>query len=184
MLSRLGLLSRQSSRKEIKMQPSKLSQLILILAIITLLIASPIVPAIQARQSTRQPIGNTTAFGTLLNPDGTLNLRSGFNGSFDAHGWRMTTTADGTPHFVAAVTDRAAPDKPNIAGDEWWDSEFQTGVSYPGYAASVYAIAVHGSDVYIGGTFKRAGGIAANSIVRYNTATQHWSPLARASTVA
>src|SRR5512141_1015342 len=131
------------------MQPPKLSQLKLILAIITLLIASPIVPATQAHRSANQPIGATTSLGTILKPDGTLDLQSSFNGSLDARGWRMTTSADGSPRFIAAATDRAAPigrtapNRPDIAGDEWWDSEFQTGVSYPGYAASVCAIAVH-----------------------------------------
>lgn len=111
------------------------------------------------------------ALANVLKPDGRLNLQAGFEGSLDARGWRMTTTPDGQPRFVSALA------RPNVAGDEWWDGEFQIGVSEPGFAAHVDAIAVQGNDVYIGGTFSRAGGIDANGIVRYNTATQHWYPL-------
>ncbi|HTP07785.1 MAG TPA: hypothetical protein VMP08_06015 [Anaerolineae bacterium] len=137
-------------------------------------------PVTYARSIEPAPRSSLRPIGTLLNPDGTLNLRSGYSGSLDVHGWRMTTTADGTPRFIAAGAD--APHKPDIAGDEWWDGEFQLGVAEPGYAAYVYAITVSGKDVYFGGYFSRAGGINANNIVRYNTTTQHWYPLGDGTT--
>src|SRR5438874_2159720 len=36
----------------------------------------------------------------LLNPDGTLNLNTGYMGSLDPAGWRMETAAGGRPRFV------------------------------------------------------------------------------------
>jgi uncharacterized protein (TIGR03437 family) len=44
-------------------------------------------------------------------------------------------------------------------------------------AGLVYAIAVSGSDVYVGGSFTSIGNINANNIARYNTATNTWSAL-------
>ncbi|NIP86080.1 MAG: hypothetical protein GTO03_11140, partial [Planctomycetales bacterium] len=43
--------------------------------------------------------------------------------------------------------------------------------------APVYAIAVSGDDVYLGGQFTTAGGLRANHIARWNRAAQTWSPL-------
>src|SRR5207249_2304042 len=39
----------------------------------------------------------------LLNPDGTLNLSTGYAGSLDPTGWRMETAAGGRPRFVPAA---------------------------------------------------------------------------------
>lgn len=44
-------------------------------------------------------------------------------------------------------------------------------------AGSVYAIAVSGDDVYVGGYFLQAGGVNANYIAKWNTVTQTWSAL-------
>ena len=97
--------------------------LTLLALMIGLLGVTPLVT--HARSIEPAPRSSLRPIGTLLNPDGTLNLRSGYSGSLDVHGWRMTTTVDGTPHFIAAGSD--APHKPVIAGDEWWDGEFQLG---------------------------------------------------------
>ncbi len=45
-----------------------------------------------------------------------------------------------------------------------------------GYASSVYALAVSGSDLYAGGWFTTAGGNAANRIAKWNPGTG-WSAL-------
>ena len=40
---------------------------------------------------------------TILRPDGSLDLSTGFSGSLDMKGWKMTTDPDGTPRFVGFV---------------------------------------------------------------------------------
>src|SRR5512139_2689442 len=36
----------------------------------------------------------------LLNPDGTVNMNTGFSGPVDIAGWRMTLGEDGAPRFL------------------------------------------------------------------------------------
>ena len=152
MVSQLTLRVRPPRRNKINMRLYQLLRSVAVLAIISTTIGGPSVTPAQAQHS--QPIGNITALNTLLNPDGTLNLQSGFNGSFDARGWSLTTTADGRPRFINAAQSGTTR-KPNIAGDEAWNVGFVNGVSSGPYAANVYAVAVVGSDVYIGGSFIR-----------------------------
>jgi uncharacterized protein (TIGR03437 family) len=45
------------------------------------------------------------------------------------------------------------------------------------FAGEIYAVAVSGSDLYIGGTFTSIGNISANNIARYNLTTKTWSAL-------
>lgn len=83
----------------------------------------------------------------LLNPDGTVNLNSGFSGSLDPAGWTMQTRANGPSRFVSG----AAPLAP---GDENWDDRF----SQRGVDNTIYALAVSGGLLYAGGSFITAGG--------------------------
>lgn len=46
-----------------------------------------------------------------------------------------------------------------------------------GVNGRVYTIAVAGSEVYVGGSFTQAGGVLANRVARFNTATSTWSSL-------
>jgi len=46
-----------------------------------------------------------------------------------------------------------------------------------GVNGTVYAIAILGSDIYIGGTFTTAGGVSANNIAKWDTTTSSWSAL-------
>jgi len=48
-----------------------------------------------------------------------------------------------------------------------------SGGSFP----PVTALAVSGSDLFVGGGFTQAGGAAANFVARFNTTTQTWAPL-------
>jgi hypothetical protein len=120
----------------------------------------------KASQSNSAPlqIGATTALalGGVLNPDGTLKVDA--SGSFAANGYRMEYTATGAPRFVAQAN----------CGVNDWDSRF----GLPnGTNGSVYALAVVGNDIYLGGSFDVAGNVAANNIARYNTLTGVWSAL-------
>jgi hypothetical protein len=45
----------------------------------------------------------------------------------------------------------------------------------------VYALAVVGNEVVVGGTFTSAGGVSANRVARFNTQTNTWSTLGMGS---
>ncbi len=82
----------------------------------------------------------------------------------------------GIPGSPAADTHR--PGAPS-AGDEFWDGQFALGVSYSPQPESraVYAVAVAGENVYVGGDFDHAGHTPAGFIARWNSATRQWSAL-------
>ncbi|MEW6126674.1 MAG: C25 family cysteine peptidase [Acidobacteriota bacterium] len=105
----------------------------------------------------------TSPLASMLNADGTLNLKTGFSGSLNASGWRMETTESGEPRFIQQ--------SPQAAGDEKWDTQFNN----PGANSTVNVITINGSDIYFGGGFTAIGNIAANRIARWNTTTNTWS---------
>ncbi len=126
----------------------------------------------------------TTPLGNVLNPDGTLNLNTGFSGSLDARGWQLASDPGMPPRFVAdpagagkgtggaSQLSKGAQPMPMAPGDENWDGRFGTS----GLSNYVTAVAVSGADdVYIGGSFTTAGGSAANYIVKWNR--NGWTPL-------
>ena len=85
---------------------------------------------------------------SILRADG--SLRAGAHGSFSPKGYRMVLGHHGAPRFVR--TGVAA------AGDTSWDDRFGLpGVQNGIEATQVNAIAVNGSDVYVGGIFTFAG---------------------------
>jgi hypothetical protein len=108
-----------------------------------------------------------TALAQLLNADNTLNLGSGFSGSLDADGWTMRTDSSGTPRFVPAA--QSSPT--SVPDDAAWDSRFGS----PGVNGIVLAVAVSGTDVYVGGSFTQAGNLWASSIARWDG--MNWSAL-------
>ncbi len=181
----------------------------------------PITTAVgQTSVSAQSVIQSHPSITDILNPDGTLRTNAP-HGSFDAHGYRMTMSKDGSPRFIST-----APDP----GDKNWDPSFTVAgvggstnvvasnadtlyvggyfssagslvtnnvakyvvttkqwLSFDtlstdlGVNGSVYFILVNGTDVYIGGQFSSAGGIAANNIVQYNSSTGAWSSLGNGS---
>jgi hypothetical protein len=46
-----------------------------------------------------------------------------------------------------------------------------------GLSSDVEAIAIAGSDIFVGGSFTEAGGVVANRVARFNTTTRSWSSL-------
>ena len=61
--------------------------------------------------------------------------------------------------------------------DVWWDDRFSNyGINGTGSPA-IYAIAVSGTDVYVGGSFTAVGKVPASYIAKWNTLTNTWSGL-------
>ena len=113
----------------------------------------------------------------VLNPDGTLKVGAGVQGSFNPRGFRMVTGPGGQPRFepvgFESLTEPA--DTIMAPGDENWDPQF--GSTYP--SSNVYAVAVRGTDVYVGGNFAQAGGVAGTrSIAKWDSVAGTWSALA------
>src|SRR5437870_794320 len=64
---------------------------------------SPFKPQPVAGQAQRNPAGlgqTATPLEKLLNPDGTLNTKSGFTGSLDPTGWEMVSGRGEPPRFA------------------------------------------------------------------------------------
>ncbi len=102
----------------------------------------------------------------MLNSDGTLNLTSGFRGSLDARGWRLVSGPNEPPRFAPQAAPLAVP------GNQDWASNF----TFRGVSATVNGIAVDSSDnVYAGGMFTVAGGVAANYVAKWSASG--WSAL-------
>jgi trimeric autotransporter adhesin len=100
-----------------------------------------------------------------LRPDGTLNVGSGFAGTFDPTGYVMTTGLNGEPHFAKDPGLEQENQVGLLAGpDDNWTKRFGP----PGPDGYVNAIAVKGSDIYVGGSFKMAGEVVANNVARWD----------------
>ncbi len=102
----------------------------------------------------------------FLKPDGTLNVPPHFSGSLDPAGWKISLGPHGEPRFMPQA-------QTTISGiaDTSWDSRF----SFHGISGQVYAIAVMGTDIYVGGNFISAGVSGASYIAKWNGSS--WSPL-------
>lgn len=103
------------------------------------------------------------SLASILNPDGSIGRDR--PGNYDARGYSIAPGVDGAPRFVEALT-------PNSCGDGW-DDRFG---GMNGLNGQVFAIAVSSTgDVYVGGRFTQAGGVAANHIAMWNGSS--WSAL-------
>ena len=87
----------------------------------------------------------------LLNPDGTLRLEAGVSGALDLAGWQVTLDPQRGPVLAPQGAGLSAPQS---GGGGWLNLG-----SVPGVLDNrVYALAVSGGDVYVGGAFTDAGG--------------------------
>ncbi len=132
--------------------------------------------------SQRLSAGQTTpaahdrnGLAAALNPDG--SLRAGANGSFNTSGFRMEYSATGAPRFVAA------------ASGDFWDTQFNMPNGVPlnmnnggvSQSCKVLALAVSGTNIYVGGVFFSANNIAATNVAKFDTLTNTWSKLGTGS---
>jgi len=104
---------------------------------------------------------------SLLNPDGTLDLTSNPHGVFDLRGWDVTLDALRGPILTPRASAPAAP-----------DTLMWTPFAKRGLNGVVYALAVSGGDVYVGGAFTQTadGNVTnLNNIAKYSGGA--WSPL-------
>lgn len=141
-------------------------------AILLLILAPGFKLAAAAPSSAPSPVPAPLA--SHLNPDGTLNLASGFSGTLDARGWALLADPQGGPRFVK-VGDNTSPAfaagsaksgaASYTAGDENWDPRY---VSAPGINGVVHALAVSGSSLYVGGMFDTVSGLSAANIAKWN----------------
>ncbi len=111
-----------------------------------------------------------------IKSDGTLSTPPGFTGALDPRGWSMQTDSNGTPRFVRAPVISARTNSPGVplqsgAGDEFWDGRF----AFPQVNNYVLAIAVSGSNIYIGGWFTKVGDVGVNFVAQWDGST--WRPL-------
>jgi len=108
---------------------------------------------------------NTISVAEILCDDGTLDLSENISGTINMAGFQMKTLADGTPVFLEESSAL-------ILSDDQWCDTFGGG---NGLNDWVRAIAVSGTDIYVGGNFTTAGGSPANRIAKWDGST--WSAL-------
>ena len=92
-----------------------------------------------------QNAASMTPLARFLGSDGTLRTPAGFQGSLDPAGWKMKQSG-GAPVFAPL----------SVPTDTGWYAGFD---SAGGMDSPVYAVAVSGTDVYVGGQFTSAGGV-------------------------
>ena len=115
-------------------------------------------------KSTDQPAALVRSLAELLNPDGSLDLSSGFRGSLDGRGWQLASGPDEAPRFV-----------PIAGANDHWIGSFGRPGSF-GANANIYAVVLDGNGgLYMGGSFTTAGNWIANRIIHWNGSS--WSKL-------
>lgn len=137
--------------------------------------------ALPARAATIEP----AAVERLLNPDGSLNLNSGFRGALDLRGWNVSLDSTRGPVFVRRG--RGLEPLPNVAQARPAGS-FALGAAQPvsptlqamphgGLNGDVVAFAIDGGDLYVGGYFNGTfdGAITSGGIAKFSGGA--WSAL-------
>jgi len=146
-----------------KLHPKTL-HLLFIAALLALVLGTAPAKPVQAKPA---PLAGAISPGGLLNPDGTLDTTTGFQGTLDLRGWEVTLDSERGPLFKPV----SRPAAPPIA----WHALPNKGLN-----DGVRALAVSGGDLYVGGSFGQTGdGTLKNlgQIVRYDTTTGVWHAL-------
>lgn len=104
----------------------------------------------------------------ILNPDGTVNLTLGIQGTLDPKGWRMTVDHYGRPRFVQADGTLGVAAVASKPGDEQWDDRFGQAADQGGLNDEVFAAVVFNNWLFVGGAFTQAGSRTLNYIARWD----------------
>ena len=117
------------------------------------------------RQTFPMPFGIShilQPLGELLNADGSLSMTTGFTGSLDARGYQLIAEQNHAPRFFKI--------NPQVLTNGSWDDRFGN----PGVNPyEVRAVAVSGSDIFVGGTFLQAAQVNSASILRWDGRRWH-----------
>jgi hypothetical protein len=132
------------------------------------------------RDPSHAAIGSTAAIdlAAALSDDGTFTGQRGVSGSVDASAWVLTSdiSSGAAPRFAPAAGERRLTATSQAVSGSWagvgsngsGDGPIQT------TGASVRAIAVQGSTLYVGGLITNVGGIAeADFIARWDGSAWH-----------
>ena len=106
--------------------------------------------------------GSNPSISELLNPDGTLNLYTGYTGSLNLTGFSVVLDPE------KGISASTATEQEEVVMGTW--SALGAGTS-----GTCYAVAVQGTDVYVGGSFANIGGLSASCIAKWDGST--WSVL-------
>jgi N-acetylneuraminic acid mutarotase len=157
MLNRRSLLTFRTLAKALK--------LLFITALLAVALGTA--PTQPTQAETTVPVGAVSPAG-LLNPDYTLDLSTGFEGMLDSSDWRVTLDGERGPVIKPASRSAAA------SAPGW------LALPNNGLDRMVWALAVVGSDLYVGGGFTKSGdGSLTNlgRIARYDTTDSTWHAL-------
>jgi hypothetical protein len=113
----------------------------------------------------------------FLNADGTLDLTRGLSGSLDLRGWEVRLDSNRGPVLASPEhstdPEQARETVSSQTATDTWHSLTDNGLD----AGPVYALAVMGSDLYVGGFFFGTNdeSVSLNHIAKFSGGT--WSPL-------
>jgi hypothetical protein len=147
----------------------------IVLGFIPGLVLGPAAPADAAEAGSipksEQSSGQLTSPAEFLNPDGTLRRPRDFSGALDPSGWDVRLDPQRGPVFSPPVKEEPSPLASPDVGN--WTAMGSGSGDIPG---PVFAIALMGSDIYIGGSFRDAANNDAIDYVAHWTGTS-WQPL-------
>jgi trimeric autotransporter adhesin len=153
------------------MGTKRINRILNLVVIMALMLAWLPVTSVGATSVAGAHLAQMLPVENLLNSDGTLNTRTGVNSSLDLRGWNVTLDSSRGP-----ILTRTAPAAPNA---DTWSAFANHGLTGNNTLSHVSAIAVVGSDLYVGGNFTQTkdGTVTnLNHIARYSGGT--WSALA------
>jgi hypothetical protein len=133
---------------------SRSARTILLSLLVAALVASPVAVAARGARKPALPHGRSVDLAPALALDGTFRGAPGVAGTVDGNAWTLVSdlTAGEAPRFAPAAG------QVSLSATGPWSALGSNGTGNGAISADVDALAVSGSDLYVGGTFKNAGG--------------------------